>query len=53
MLAACGTVHAGMASPDAAATAAASPAGTTAPAVTIWRTFPAGEDAETMPCRRG
>jgi hypothetical protein len=48
MLAACGTGHAGMATPGAAATAAVSSARATVPAATIWRTFPAGEDAETI-----
>jgi hypothetical protein len=48
VLTACGTVHAGTASPDAATTAAASPAAATAPAAATWRTFPGGEDTETI-----
>jgi hypothetical protein len=51
MLAACGTVHAGAASPGTAATttaAAASPAGSTAPAGAIWRTLPGGLSDETI-----
>lgn len=48
VLAACGSVHAGAASPDAATHAAARPAGTAARAAVTWRTFPAGLNTETI-----
>jgi hypothetical protein len=56
MLAACGTVHAGTASPGATvtptaaatATASASPTSSTAPAGAIWRTIPGGMNTTTI-----
>jgi hypothetical protein len=48
VLAACGSVHAGTASPDAATHAAAGPAAATAPAGATWRTFPAGLSTVTI-----
>jgi hypothetical protein len=48
VLAACGSVHAGAASPEAATAAAASPAGTTTRAAATWRTFPAGMNLKTI-----
>ncbi len=48
VLPACGSVHAGAASPDAATRAAARPAGSTARVAAIWRTIPAGMSTRTI-----
>jgi len=48
MLTACGSVRAGMASPDAPVTAAGSPPDTTAPATAIWRAIAVGENTTTV-----